>query len=386
MQNLKENEFFAIKVEQPYGTFYQVSLSAKLLLKVCFVNQATENDNLLTGIQRKESAPRAREIAAFIDSEEAAFPNAIILSVNYDVNDRLIDEDYQWKFIEIDPEHTAKNLFKLVIPDTTKKACSVIDGQHRLLGFEYANRTDISLACSIYEALPPSGQASLFSTINFNQRKVDKSLAYQLFGYSLDKTDRDNWSPDMLAVYFSRKFNTEEGNPFYNKIKYRVIGEDRSELWSISSSAFIDGVLSLLSKTPKNDRYIINNSFLAGSLSRKRLNTLNDNSPLRSFFIEGNDLAIEQILKRFFSKVNEIFWTDVLVSKNIVLVKTVGISALFDILKTILQKNNKIDKQIFAEFDRILDSVKPEELLDEKEYPATTKGRTLIYKKFISNA
>ena len=273
---------------------------------------------------------------------------------------------------------------KLVIPDLTKKSCSVIDGQHRLLGFEYASRTDISLACSIYDALPPSSQASLFSTINFNQRKVDKSLAYQLFGYSLEKTDRDSWSPDMLAVYFSRKFNVEEGNPFCNKIKYRVIGEDRNKQWSISSSPFVDGVLSLITKAPKTDRYIINNSFLGGSLSRKRLNTETDNSPLRGFYIEGNDLAIEQILKEFFNRVNTIFWTKELVSKNIVLIKTVGISALFDVLKNILQKQTNINKNIYADFDRVLTSVNPENFLDETAYPATTKGRGMIFKAFMN--
>ncbi|MBS4273154.1 DGQHR domain-containing protein [Escherichia coli] len=74
----------------------------------------------------------------------------------------------------------------MIIPNINLRLCSIIDGQHRLLGFKYAKNKDIQLPCSIYNSLPPSNQATIFSTINFNQQKVPKSLAYRLFGYSLD--------------------------------------------------------------------------------------------------------------------------------------------------------------------------------------------------------
>lgn len=66
---------------------------------------------------------------------------------------------------------------------------------------------------------------TIFSTINFNQQKVPKSLAYRLFGYSLDDISREYWPPDLLAVYFSENFNSTEDLPFYKRLKNRVLNE-----------------------------------------------------------------------------------------------------------------------------------------------------------------
>ncbi|HGB6082848.1 TPA: hypothetical protein ACIVV2_004469, partial [Salmonella enterica subsp. enterica serovar Bareilly] len=158
-----------------------------------------------------------------------------------------------------------------------------------------------------------SGQASIFSTINFNQQKVPKSLAYRLFGYSLDDISREYWPPDLLAVYFSEKFNNAEDSPFFNRLKNRVLHEEIERDWSVSSSVFIDGVLSLISKNPRSDRYTINATNSKNSeKGRKRLlnENVNDISPLRAIYIEGNDRAIEQVLNIFFKSVNDIFWTE----------------------------------------------------------------------------
>lgn len=375
-----KREFFAIKVSQPYADFYQVVLKAELLLNLCFNNPAKEVDNEIVGIQRDRSISRAKEIAAFIDSNDAAFPNSIIISANFDEEDRLIDEKFKWRFESVSE---LPGIYKLIIPDITVKSCSIIDGQHRLLGFEYSRRKEFDLTCSIYDALPPSGQASLFSTINFNQRKVDKSLAYQLFGYSLDESKRAYWTPDLLAVYFSRKFNQDSKSPFYNKIKYRVEDEVRDSDWSVSSAAFIDGVLSLISKKPKQDRYKINNSFSLGDRGRGRLTIENDNSPLRAFFIGGNDLAIEQVLIIFFSEVKKIFWTEALVLEKTVLVRTVGIAALFDVLKAYVKTISKIDSEGMAKVTEYLNKVSPDIFLDANNFPASTTGRKNIFNEFM---
>lgn len=55
--------------------------------------------------------------------------------------------------------------------------------------------------------LPLAYQAYLFATININQRKVDKSLAYEQFGYNLDDEEPESWAPDKLAVFFTRRLN-----------------------------------------------------------------------------------------------------------------------------------------------------------------------------------
>ncbi|MDA7266548.1 hypothetical protein PJ081_23815, partial [Escherichia coli] len=74
----------------------------------------------------------------------------------------------------------------------------------------------------------------------------------------IDDISREYWPPDLLAVYFSEKFNKTDEYPFYRRLKNRVLNEITENDWSISSSVFIDGVLSLISKNPRADRYTIN--------------------------------------------------------------------------------------------------------------------------------
>lgn len=373
----------ALKISQPYGDFFQVVLSADNLLKCTYVNQAQIEDGEISGVQRKESMPRALEIAKFIDSDEAAFPNSIILSVNYDENDLPAFEEDKWKFERVDDV-----LYKITIPNISLKLCSVIDGQHRLLGFRYAENKTIQLPCSIYDALPPSGQASIFSTINFNQQKVPKSLAYRLFGYSLDDISREYWPPDLLAVYFSEKFNSTESLPFFNRLKNRVLKEVAEKDWSISSSVFIDGVLSLISKNPRSDRYTINaTNFKNNDKGRKRLlnEKSNDISPLRSLYINDNDRAIEQVLTIFFNIVKENFWKEEYIQDNTVLIRTIGISALFQFLRQKLLDMDSISMDNLTNLCLALKEIDAKEFTRTDIYQSTSVGKKKIYDYLMNN-
>jgi len=367
----------AIKVTQPYGDFFQTVMSAEDLLKCIYVNQAEIDNGEISGVQRKESMPRALDIAKFIDSDEAAFPNSIILSVNHNESDIPATEDEKWKFEQVNGD-----LYIITIPNINLRLCSVIDGQHRLLGFRYAENKEIKLPCSIYDSLPPSNQATIFSTINFNQQKVPKSLAYRLFGYSLDDISREYWPPDLLAVYFSEKFNKANDYPFYQRLKNRVLQEVTADDWSISSSVFIDGVLSLISKNPRSDRYIINAiSSSDDNKGRERLlgTKSKDNSPLRGFYINNNDKAIEQILLMFFGAVKEHFWTEKCISERTVLVRTIGISALFRFLRTRLMSMSEINMDSVSRLCAAIKEVNPIEFTNNTEYTSTTVGQGKVY-------
>lgn len=373
----KSIEMHAIKVIQPYGEFFQTVMSAEDLLKCIYVNQAEMDGGEMSGVQRKESTPRALDIAKFIDSDEAAFPNSIILSVNHNEDGTPATEDDKWEFKEIE-----SGLYKIIIPNINLRLCSIIDGQHRLLGFKYAKNRSVQLPCSIYNSLPPSNQATIFSTINFNQQKVPKSLAYRLFGYSLDDISREFWPPDLLAVYYSEKFNKTKEYPFYRRLKNRVLNEVTESDWSISSSVFIDGVLSLISKNPRADRYTINAiDSDEKSKGRERLEDGNskDRSPLREFYIKGNDKAIEQILIIYFSSIKEHFWTYSCIEQGTVLVRSVGVSALFQFLRKKLMEMPKISKENIEKLCSALKRVNPEEFTKNTVYTSTTVGQRKIY-------
>jgi DNA phosphorothioation-associated DGQHR protein 1 len=333
----------AIKVVQPLGEFFVVALDAATLQQVTFLDP-TRIENVdaksfwysLLGAQRQASPRRAKEIGKYIDTVEAAFPNSIILAANYiDYGELQEDEVTRWRV-----ESTDHSAFHLVIP-SAKKMASVIDGQHRLLGFEYCEpaRKTMELLCAVYMDLPHAYQAYLFATINFNQRKVDKSLAYEQFGYNLDEEESNGWAPDKLAVYFARKLNLDPKSPFHGRIRVAPLNAELlfsnggSVDWQVSTACIVEGIAKLISRNPKKDRDLLHQK---SAHSRARSILSQDGAPLRLLYLEGRDSEIYEIIATFFSFVKRQLWESADVRSYIR--KTVGIQALFDLLHASIDK------------------------------------------------
>jgi DNA phosphorothioation-associated DGQHR protein 1 len=223
MDNKGENVFLevpALKVKQPMGDFYVITISARELLDISFSEpmKYIDNSGHVQGSQRPKDTKRLKEIAKYIETVEMAFPNSIILAANYTPNGGISkDGGERWKITN------ENNLHKILIPKRMPLA-AVIDGQHRLNAFQYVTKeerfTDLQLVCSVYFDLPNSYQAFLFATINSNQKKVDRSLALEQFGYNVDDESEKAWTPEKFAVFLSRKLNIDkERSPLYQHIK-----------------------------------------------------------------------------------------------------------------------------------------------------------------------
>ena len=126
-------------------------------------------------------------------SDEMSFPTSILIAANIDRDGKIIEDiEDRW-----DVKQTGStDIYNLIIPD--KVTSLVIDGQHRLNAFNFAEESckDIELVCSIFIDLPNPYQAYLFATINGNQKRVDKSLALELFGFDVENEPQNTWSPE----------------------------------------------------------------------------------------------------------------------------------------------------------------------------------------------
>ena len=173
----------AIKVTQPLGEFYIANIKARDLLKVSTSSVLRyDKDGTLKGNQRPLKSDRLKAIANFIRSEEMCFPTSIIVAANIDGSGEILeDEDRRWKI-----ERINNDVYQLDIPNQDNISSLIIDGQHRLKSFDLTSDEfkDIELVCSIFFDLPMPYQAYLFATINGNQKRVDKSLALELFGFN----------------------------------------------------------------------------------------------------------------------------------------------------------------------------------------------------------
>lgn len=385
MENKTTNNYLelnALKVNQPLGSFFVVSIPAENLLDVTFSEPMKYIDNKgnVQGSQRVKDEKRLKEIATYIETVEMAFPNSIILSANYN-QFGLLKENNQdrWRI-----ESTDNGAFKLIIPKKIKLA-AVIDGQHRLNAFEFikdkTKLKEIELLCSIYFDLPNSYQAFLFATINSNQKKVDRSLALEQFGYNVDDEPAKSWTPEKFAVFLSRKLNTDfENSKLYKHIKVAPLNVDKlfieniQESWVVSTATIVDGITSLISTNPKRDRVLMQQKNWLSGRSRELISEIKDPSPLRNLFLDLYDQKIYNIITDYLKAVDEFYWQKA--PKNSYIIKTVGIQALFDVLKGILKSVN-INSESNIDFKKILNNTETLDFSD-RFFQSSGIGRSRI--------
>jgi|GEM_PF-370756 DGQHR domain protein len=331
----------AIKVQQPLGDFYITKIKAGDLLNIAYTEEFRyKKDGTQEGTQRPTDEKRLKEISNYIRSEEMCFPSSILIALNKDtLFDAMSNEDEENLF----GIHCVKDdIYELIIPDS-KKCALIIDGQHRLKAFKYVDSAlqNIELVCSVFFDLPNPYQAYLFATINGNQKKVDKSLALEFFGYNVEEEPHEQWTPEKLAVYLTRKLNFKNDSPLFHQLKLAASYDDsENERKLASTAAMAEGILSLISSNPKRDRDIISatkNSFFTRK-NRNIVAEIKDLSPLRDLFIKCLDDKLYDILANFFTVVNKLIWDKA--NPNAVIKKTIGILALFDLLKNIIKRND----------------------------------------------
>ncbi len=345
------NKYKVIEVEQPLSTFYVFKISAYELLQLVESEPyyiSLDGSKLRgTGVQRQFDPERGREIANFLRSTESALPNSIIIAGNT----KFHEESKQWEIKKQNNNNCEEHY--LEIPEMSVNG-KVIDGQHRLFSFKNLTEDDqkkYELLCTLYLDLPNPYQAYIFATINMNQRKVNKSLAYELYGYDLNDDESDKWSPEKLAVFLTRKLNTDEESVFKGHILLAANNDEileqlsisKSGKWAISTAAVVEGILSLITSNAKRDRDELQMR-VEKERSRIGLSSLKSSVPLRKYYIENNDLLIYTILLNFFKASYEQLY-----QANGILFKTVGIQVQFAVLKKILQKLEQ-DKDISIDY------------------------------------
>ncbi|HEV2597734.1 DGQHR domain-containing protein [Sphingopyxis sp.] len=392
----------ALRVVQPLGVYFVAVLPARALLDVAFTDLTSAHARSdgrgydIDGTQRFRQDKRLDEIAAFLKRGDAAIPNSIILAANYRQEDGRIEEDEEldddngdtseasppsrrWTIVERDD-----GCYDLTIP-TRSKLAAVIDGQHRLFAFarvsnETSDPLSMDLLCSIYMDLPKPYQASLFATVNSTQKRVDKSLTYELFGYNVEEEPRDAWTPDKLAVYMTRLLGTDAESPLRGRIliapekdrELRNLAEEGD--WRVSTAIVVEGLLKLFSANPKRD----SNTMAAGSRpNRSLLEIGRDKSPLRSLYIAATqDDVIYRVARNFLVACDAVFWEKR--AKGSFIVRTVGVQALFDVLRHIA---GKVMTEGDASVDRltaILERAKDADFSEDRFRNASGSGRTII--------
>ncbi len=237
----------------------------------------------------------------------------------------------------------------------------ILDGQHRIEGIRLASKKPEEMIVVIMLNATEEEKAYIFSTINSNQRKVDKSLIYDLFELSPER------SPYKTCHELARLMNSSEDSPFYNRLK--MLGRKESKAQILTQGSFVNTIVNLISGNPNEDRI---------KLKNKENIEDNKNYVLRNLFINKMDATIYKILKNYFEAIKCVFpeeWENS--DQTYILIKTTGFNAVIKAFPDIFhfgidQKTLKVDF-----FIKALMMVKKKLNID---------GKSLTADNFSSNA
>lgn len=319
-----------LPVKQPIGEFYIGTAKASEVIFICSAKEMKKKDNLeeYIGIQRPLNPVRVDEIKKYVKTWDASFPNSVILAINPD------HYFFEGDFIYIKKDENSAN---------------IIDGQHRLAGFDKSTGNEFDIILSLFPELELEEQAYLFSVINTKMTKINPSLEKNLYEVATINT------PEKFAHNIAKTFNQEPNNPWFQKIK--MLG--RKEIGNLdpvlSQSTFTNEIVNLI--CDKKDFYQIRDKLKVNKNDRTILKEFYPIEKSERFvlwkpFVLSEDKFIFTILRDYYSAIREIYpeqWND----RTKILTKTTGYTALMEVFEKLVRKGfeeGNLTKEFFKKY------------------------------------
>ena len=313
-----------IRVKQPIGEFYVASMSWRTLREITLVDVrrlATEKREVETylGIQRPLIKSRVEEIKQYVTNSDACFPTAVILAI-------------EGRCAEFDESQSLLNLHSVEGDDDdgvrSTKIAKVLDGQHRIEGLRDFAGPEFDINVSIFIDMDIESQAYLFSTVNLQQTKVNRSLVYDLFDYSQAR------SPQKTAHNVAVALDALEGGPFFQRIKRLGTATPGRKNETLTQAAFVEALLPFMTSNMIRDRDL----YLRGKRPPKVSEDEAVKMIFRRMFLDEEDIKIADVVNNFFAAVAEKWpraWAAV---DGLMLGKTNGFTAMMRLLPPIYRR------------------------------------------------
>lgn len=376
-----ENRTITLKVarvRQPIGEFYVSAMSAKDLRDIAFVDvrqnlgELGDVDRYL-GIQRQLREDRVADLRRYVNTLDATFPTSIILAI--DERCATINDDRD----ELDLHAAESTSDQEAIPFA--KIARVLDGQHRIAGLYAFEGQHFEVPVSLFIGADISDQAMIFSTVNLQQTKVNKSLAYDLLDLARARSPQKTCHMIALAVDQNTK------SPLYQRIKRLGVSTKGRSNETITQATFVESLLDLITPDPAQDR----DRLLRGKSPLPAPGDTNSwRYPFRGMFIQERDLRIAAVVTNWFSAVANRWpqaWNAI--EQGNVLNKSTGFRALMRFLRQAYVAiatpgddvpADRFEQLIFAKI-KIADAE-----LNTTKYPPGSSGESLLYRNLVDQA
>lgn len=293
-QDRVDLEFNCLKASQPIGDLYIASIPYDDLMQVTHfdvrrVIQKDRDVERYLGIQRPLVNRRVTALEQYVNFYDASFPTAIIIAVE----EQFATYDEEKKTIRL------SNVPKDGDDDTPtipiRSIARVLDGQHRIAGLRGFEGEAFEIPVTIFVGADIADQAHIFATVNLEQNKVNKSLAYDLYELATSR------SPQKTAHNIAVVLDQDDKSPLYQRIKRLGVATEGKSFQPLSQATFVESVMRYISKDPKADRDMI--------LKHKRLEGATEEEvsklPFRNLFVEERDVEIVAVLFDYFSSIKE---------------------------------------------------------------------------------
>lgn len=262
---------------RPLEHFFLTSIPAKELRSLSGIarrqaKNASPRANDL-GIQRQHEPERSSEISRFVEfgfpwstlseskRKSADFhdlrkpgwlPTAIVVNILQPEDLRNELSVAENDLIRLNPDSNSFSLpYEKWLPTwqpVSLPPLEVIDGQHRLWAFDSSNpRDDFDLPVVAFFGLDVSWQAYLFWTINIKPKRINPSLAFDLYPLLraedwLDRGEGHSIYRETRSQELTETLWAHQGSPWYDRIN--MLGEKLSP-W-VSQSAWIKSLMATM--------------------------------------------------------------------------------------------------------------------------------------------
>ena len=211
---------------------YTFSMRPEYLLKIAYVaHRAKGKKSHLIAYQRMISKSRLKAIREFIN-EDGIFPTNIVVNLE---NTRSLRFD---RGKQEDAGGEVGGRFGWLTLKPSYGSAWIIDGQHRLFAYSGHRRASTSfLNVLAFAGLPPTEQTTFFVEINSEQRKVARSLLWELDA-SLKWNDPDE--NKRIHAVISRAvmmLDKENDSPLYGRIALADAKKTKTRCVSLTTVA-----------------------------------------------------------------------------------------------------------------------------------------------------
>lgn len=184
-------------LKQKAYDLYLFPMNSRQLKTLCYVTPRTHDNP--EEVQRILDPKRAKDIGQYIKEDTSLLPNAVVVSLTEEC--------------KISPTGADKQVV-ITFPDAQGKYAYVLDGQHRLAGFEHSDGIEFDLpVVALYNA-DEHLRGKIFADINSKQVKVSDvhllSLYYQI---------RELPSEEAATMSVVERLAKDNDSPLKGKIK-----------------------------------------------------------------------------------------------------------------------------------------------------------------------